>query len=77
MSPRQLFRLPSCAFRNATIGETSLDRVSCALGGKTVLQPTLQHVTGLLKSGKDWEQIWTSSSSRSARTGPWAQEQHQ
>jgi hypothetical protein len=39
---------------NAGIGETSLDRISCALGGKVILQPALQHIDELLKSD-DWK----------------------
>lgn len=39
---------------NANIGETSLDRISCALGGKTILTTTLQFITDLLKN-PDWK----------------------
>ncbi|KAI1730971.1 HEAT-like repeat domain-containing protein [Ditylenchus destructor] len=39
---------------NAGIGETSLDRVSCALGGKAILPHALQCVTELLKN-EDWK----------------------
>jgi hypothetical protein len=37
---------------NATIGETSLDRLACALGGKTVLQPALAIIQPMTQQGK-------------------------
>lgn len=37
---------------NATIGETSLDRIACALGGKTVLAPCLARISPIMQSGK-------------------------
>uniref|UniRef100_A0A915D2E4 TOG domain-containing protein n=1 Tax=Ditylenchus dipsaci TaxID=166011 RepID=A0A915D2E4_9BILA len=39
---------------NAGIGETSLDRISCALGGKSVLTHTLRFVQELLNN-EDWK----------------------
>jgi len=39
---------------NATIGETSLDRLACALGGKMVLQSCLQYISPMLQSN-DWK----------------------
>jgi hypothetical protein len=39
---------------NASLGETSLDRLSCALGGKTVLPHALHCIDELLKS-TDWK----------------------
>lgn len=40
---------------NAGIGESSLDRVSCSLGGKVVLAPFLQIVPRLIQDGQNWK----------------------
>lgn len=37
---------------NATVGETSLDRLACALGGKVVLQPCLGFISPMMQSSK-------------------------
>jgi HEAT repeat protein len=39
---------------NATVGETSLDRLATALGGKTVLQPCLNLIAPIMQS-EDWK----------------------
>ncbi|CAJ0932797.1 unnamed protein product, partial [Mesorhabditis belari] len=39
---------------NAALGETSLDRICCALGGKATFQPALAIVSQLLNNG-DWK----------------------
>lgn len=36
---------------NSTVGETSLDRVVCALGGKACMQTCLQFISQLIKNG--------------------------
>ncbi|VDK75825.1 unnamed protein product [Anisakis simplex] len=40
---------------NAGIGETSLDRISCALGGKAILQPFLQIIPRLIQDTQNWK----------------------
>lgn len=39
-------------FSNAVIGESSLDRLACALGGKTVLNYILTTVQTMLQNGE-------------------------
>uniref|UniRef100_A0A914ZIN3 Importin N-terminal domain-containing protein n=9 Tax=Parascaris univalens TaxID=6257 RepID=A0A914ZIN3_PARUN len=40
---------------NAGIGESSLDRISCSLGGKVVLAPFLQIVPRLVQDSQNWK----------------------
>lgn len=40
---------------NAGIGESSLDRVACTLGGKVILQPFLQIVPRLIQDSANWK----------------------
>lgn len=37
---------------NVSIGELSLDRICCSLGGKAVMQPLLQAINGIISNGK-------------------------
>jgi len=38
-------------YSNASVGETSLDRLACSLGGKSVLQPVLRMVQPMMHHG--------------------------
>uniref|UniRef100_A0A0N5AHD8 Importin N-terminal domain-containing protein n=1 Tax=Syphacia muris TaxID=451379 RepID=A0A0N5AHD8_9BILA len=40
---------------NVGIGESSLDRISCSLGGKSVLAPFLQLVSHLISDNENWK----------------------
>lgn len=40
-------------FSNAVVGESSLDRLSCALGGKTVMSYILTTVQAMLQNRKE------------------------
>lgn len=44
--------------RNVGIGESSLDRISCSLGGKAVLAPFLQLVSQLISDRKFFLKLW-------------------
>jgi len=47
-------------FRTAGIGETSLDRISCSLGGKAVMTHALQCINELLGNGLNFLFIFYS-----------------
>ena len=49
----------NCIFSAVSCGETSLDRICCAVGGKVIMQPLLQTINNLQKND-DWRCLFFS-----------------